>query len=132
MQDINNRLKANLGMAVIIDYGEDTSDKDHCHGDTLQALYRHQYASPFEKIGQQDLSHAVDFGVLKRLIDPLLKSFLTSQSEFLLSLGLEQRLESLCQKASPEQAFQLRTAAVRLIAPSEMGDLFKVLTIESV
>jgi NADH dehydrogenase [ubiquinone] 1 alpha subcomplex assembly factor 7 len=104
---------------------------DHCHGDTIQALYRHQYASPFERIGQQDLSHAVDFGALKRLIDQNLSVNLTSQAEFLLRLGLEQRLDYLCKKASSEQIMQLRNAAIRLIAPNEMGTLFNVLTIES-
>lgn len=131
MQDMNTRLKENKGMAIIIDYGEETP-VDYRHGDTLQALHRHQYASLFERIGQQDLSHAVDFGELKRLTDSFFKIELTSQAKFLLSLGLEQRLEALCQKAvSEQQVLQLKTAAMRLIASSEMGKLFKVLTIES-
>ncbi len=130
MHAINQRLKTSKGAAVIIDYGDNTP-VDAIQGDTLQVLHKHHYASPFDNIGCQDLSHAVDFGALKRLVDPTLKTHLTTQQDFLLQLGLEQRLMTLCQKATNLETMTLKTAAARLISPREMGHLFKVLTIES-
>ncbi|RZI45527.1 class I SAM-dependent methyltransferase [Candidatus Finniella inopinata] len=130
MQAINQRLKTSRGAAVMIDYGDDT-DVGHIHGDTLQALHQHRPTSPFENIGHQDLSHAVDFGALKRQVDPILKTHLTTQRDFLLQLGLEQRLMALCQQAPPYEAMALKTAVARLVAPSAMGTLFKVLTIQT-
>ncbi len=128
---INHRLNCNPGAALLIDYGQDTDQMSASHGDTLQALYRHHYACPFTNIGQQDLSHAVDFGALRRLVDAKFKISLTSQSDFLLNLGLEVRVHQLCQKAEPKDALALKTAAVRLVSPREMGSLFKVLALES-
>ena len=130
MEAINQRLKTSKGAAVLIDYGDDT-ELEHVHGDTLQVIYNHKYASPFDNIGRQDLSHAVDFGALKRLVDPRFKTQFTTQRNFLLSLGLEQRLTNLCSNAYPNEITNLKTAAARLIAPTSMGNLFKVLAIES-
>lgn len=133
IDSINQRFKHKKGAALIIDYGEEldnSSLQKHKTG-TLQALYRHKYASLFENIGHQDISHGVNFNALKQYLDPSLKTTLTAQGVFLLSQGLEHRLQSLCQKASLEETIELKTAALRLISPQEMGTLFKVLTIES-
>ena len=130
MRAINQRLKSSKGAAIIIDYGDDTTC-DHIHGDTLQAVHKHKRASTFDYIGHQDLSHAVDFGALKRLADSAFSICLTTQREFLLEAGLDARVKSLLQKASPTDACLLNAAAARLIAPSAMGQLFKVLTIRA-
>jgi SAM-dependent MidA family methyltransferase len=47
----------------------------------------------------------------------------------LLRLGIEHRLEKLLSIASPEQRFSLTTGATRLVAPTEMGQRFKVLEV---
>ena len=130
MQEINVRLLKDKGGALIIDYGDDL-EKERI-GDTLQALYRHRYASILQNPGEQDLSHHVSFSELKSYLDKgNLKISLTSQGEFLQSLGLEPWVEKLCKRADKEITAKIKTAAARLISPGEMGQLFKVLAVES-
>ncbi len=126
---INQHLLMCPGLAIIIDYGEGLNAEQQ--GDTLQALYRHRYADPLIRVGHQDLSHAVDFSALKRWVDPSLKQTLLTQTDFLLSLGLSERIQQMSQKLSTQDALALKMAARRLISVTEMGTLFKVLTLES-
>ncbi|MES2607724.1 MAG: SAM-dependent methyltransferase [Pseudomonadota bacterium] len=122
--EIKRRLTHGEGMAIIIDYGDDCTQRT---GDTLQAVYKHQRVSVFDHMGQVDLSHQVDFGELQQLMAPLSTTF-TTQSEFLIQSGINERTEYLAQK-NPELASNLRTGTMRLTAPSAMGSLFKVLII---
>ncbi|MBY0281062.1 MAG: SAM-dependent methyltransferase [Alphaproteobacteria bacterium] len=128
--EINKRLIADKGGALIIDYGDDFEGERI--GDTLQALHHHRYADVLKNPGEQDLTHHVNFLALKDYLDKKnLKISLTSQGQFLQSLGLELWVEKLCEKADIEMIMKIKTAAARLIAPGEMGQLFKVLEVES-
>ncbi|MBY0461959.1 MAG: SAM-dependent methyltransferase, partial [Alphaproteobacteria bacterium] len=101
-------------------------------GDTLQALHHHKYAPVLKNPGEQDLTHHVSFSALKNYLDKEnLKISLATQGEFLQSLGLELWVEKLCKGADAEMTAKIKTAAARLIAPGEMGQLFKVLAVES-
>jgi NADH dehydrogenase [ubiquinone] 1 alpha subcomplex assembly factor 7 len=131
MDEINQRLLKNKGGAIIIDYGDDVP-KENRTGDTLQAIHHHKNANVLENPGEQDLTHHVSFAALKQYIDPSLKVMLSTQADFLLSLGIEEWVEKLCQSADATNAAKLKIAATRLIAPQEMGRLFKVLTIETI
>lgn len=130
MREINRRLLKDKGGALIIDYGDDFL-KDRI-GDTLQALHHHKYAAVLENPGEQDLTHHVSFAALKDYLDQKnLRISLTTQGEFLQSLGLDLWVEKLCKGADRETIAKVKTAAARLIAPGEMGKLFKVLAVES-
>jgi SAM-dependent MidA family methyltransferase len=113
------------GVGLIIDYGDDTSPESR-FGDTLQALFQHKPVSVLQSLGFADLSHQVDFHSLRRLCP---NHRFQPQGNFLLRLGIEQRLEKLMRIATPEQRFTLTTGATRLVAPSEMGQRFKVLEV---
>ena len=52
-----------------------------------------------------------------------------TQGDFLKQLGIEIRATQLSQRATPAQARDIDSACKRLIDPSEMGTLFKVLAI---
>jgi NADH dehydrogenase [ubiquinone] 1 alpha subcomplex assembly factor 7 len=121
-------LKKNGGIALFLDYGY---DHPSIKGDTLQTLRHHQSQSPLENIGQADLTHHVDFYRLKTLFQEagLTTHGAVSQGSFLKAVGLEVRTEHLCEHATPDQRGHLRTAAVRLCHPSQMGDLFKALAV---
>jgi len=125
---IAHHLKACQGTALFLDYGYDQPD---AIGDTLQALFRHKPQSPLVNIGQADLTHHVDFYRLKTLFgESGLKVYGSiPQGEFLKGIGLEQRTERLCERANLDQQSSLRTAAVRLTQPSQMGTLFKALCV---
>jgi NADH dehydrogenase [ubiquinone] 1 alpha subcomplex assembly factor 7 len=52
-----------------------------------------------------------------------------TQGEFLRRLGIVERAATLKQKATSAQAAGIDSALVRLTAPDQMGELFKVLAI---
>jgi NADH dehydrogenase [ubiquinone] 1 alpha subcomplex assembly factor 7 len=115
--------------ALIVDYGH---GETAC-GDTLQAVWRHQYADPLSHPGEVDLTAHVDFAALK---DSASAHGLQSygpmpQGEFLLKLGLEARRDRLCEEATPEQQERILASAIRLSDPEAMGLLFKTLAITS-
>lgn len=113
------------GVALIIDYGDDTPPESR-FGDTLQALFQHKPVDVLQSLSFADLSHQVDFYKLCRIATNFR---FQPQGNFLLRLGIEQRLEKLINIASPEQRFSLTTGATRLVAPTEMGQRFKVLEV---
>jgi len=115
------------GASLIIDYGY----SEPGYGDTLQAVSNHKYHSVLENVGTVDVTSHVNFPVLKdvaigngaSVVGPV------SQSEFLQTLGLDLRLETLQQHANKEQKEQLQLGVERLIDKKQMGNLFKVMTI---
>ena len=110
------------GAGLLIDYGRDTEG----FGDTLQALRSHQKHGPLDHPGLDDLTIHADFpAVLKVAQDEGVEVAITSQSAFLQRLGIVARAESLA-KARPDQSATIERQLERLIAPDQMGDLFKV------
>ena len=115
--------------ALIVDYGHEATE---C-GDTLQAVSRHKFADPLRDPGAVDLTAHVDFGALKdaaeakglRVYGP------KPQGALLLELGLEARLEKLCEDATEEQRDALVSGTTRLVDPEAMGLLFKAMAIAS-
>lgn len=115
----------NPGAALIIDYGDDTQSESRC-GDTLQAVFQHRPIDVLQSLGFADLSHQVDFHKLRKMCA---NHRFQPQGTFLQRLGIEQRMAKLMALATPEQRFALTTGATRLVAPSEMGQRFKVLEV---
>ena len=119
------RIARGGGGALVIDYGHVASG----FGDTLQAVRRHQFADPLADPGAADLTAQVDFAALARTAQregatvhgPI------TQGAFLHRLGIEARAARLKQNATPQQAAEIDAALVRLTAPDQMGELFKVL-----
>lgn len=114
------------GAALLIDYGHDGP----AIGDTLQALYRHEKKDPLESPGEHDLTQWADFLNVKNTakLAGLTTSEIISQSQFLKNMGIVERCDALKQK-NPNQADLLERQLKRLIAPDEMGTLFKALAL---
>ena len=120
------------GFVLTLDYGYEVEElySDARSGGTLQTYYRHtDSGSPYQRIGRQDMTAHVDFTAL---IDEgrsvgLRPVFLTTQGEFLLSLGYARMEDSLHAAAigSAERRFNVR-AMRRLVDPEGLGK-FKVL-----
>lgn len=107
------------GAALIFDYGDAAGS-----GDTLQAVKNHASVSVLVEPGTADLTAHVNFGDLARNIGEC-AGFLTTQGQFLSSMGIAERAEVLS-KAGDEAA----TAALhRLTQDDEMGRLFKAMAI---
>ena len=110
------------GAGLLIDYGRDTEG----FGDTLQALRSHQKHGPLDHPGLDDLTIHADFpAVLKAAQAEEVEVAITAQGTFLQRLGIVARAESLA-KARPDQSAIIERQLERLIAPDQMGDLFKV------
>jgi SAM-dependent MidA family methyltransferase len=119
MRDLAARLAAQGGAALVVDYGYEGP----AVGDTLQALYRHAFANPFEAPGERDLTAHVDFATLAQAArsagarphGPV------TQGAFLTALGIDARAAVLGER--------VRADRDRLVAPDQMGTLFKALAV---
>lgn len=128
----------NRGTSLMIDYGHlDTS-----YGDTLQAVQGHQYVPIFEDCGKSDLTSHVDFASLKKAIQTFLQEGkenlnilpFTTQGVFLESLGIELWSSKLLENNKLNEADKTNFLAgkERLISKKQMGELFKVFSIENI
>ncbi|HYD19126.1 MAG TPA: SAM-dependent methyltransferase [Patescibacteria group bacterium] len=124
MDQIAGHIAEAGGAALIVDYGHAKPG----FGDTLQTLRRHQFTGVLENPGGDDITAHVDFAALAaRPGETLSIHGPVEQGEFLTSLGIVQRAEGLREKASEEQRAEIDQALKRLVSPSAMGRLFKVL-----
>jgi NADH dehydrogenase [ubiquinone] 1 alpha subcomplex assembly factor 7 len=125
VKQICGRLRRDKGFALLIDYGSDKSG----FGDTLQAVRSHKFADVLENPGQCDLTSHVDFGALQNAAHTEgCQSKIMTQGAFLAAYGINERAQILSQK-NPEA--NVEDDLQRLVAPDQMGELFKVMTITS-
>lgn len=120
------------GYVLTIDYGYEADElySDARRRGTLQTYYRHTDASsPYQRVGRQDLTAHADFTALIESgrdagLQPV---FLTTQAEFLRSLGI-QRMASAIRDSDMnriDRTANLRDMS-RLIDPDGLGN-FRVL-----
>ena len=126
--EIGARVAEDGGAALLIDYGRAAPG----FGDTLQALSRHAKVDPLESAGFADLTVNVDFPALAAAARALgaAVSPIVTQRAFLQSLGAEARAAALA-RGRPDQAEVIARQLHRLIAPDQMGALFKVVSIHT-
>lgn len=112
------------GGAVIVDYGYDAPG----FGETLQAVADGAFVGVLDAPGESDLSAHVDFLTLSRaaLAEGAAVFGPTPQGNFLADLGIGARGERLIQ-SNPAHADEIAAAIDRLVNPTAMGTLFKVL-----
>jgi SAM-dependent MidA family methyltransferase len=129
MQAVASKIVRDGGTALAIDYGHLVTG----FGDTLQAVYRHEFDPPLARPGEADLTSHVDFQALAEAavaVGAHLHRPLT-QGEFLVGLGLVQRAGALGSGRDALTQAAIRDAVNRLAGEGEgrMGALFKVLAI---
>ena len=126
IRDLAQRLVAQGGAAIIVDYGY----QGPAIGETLQAVRGHAYANPFEAPGEQDLTAHVDFATLAAaaVAEGAAVHGPVDQRTLLTALGIAARTDTLAD-AAPDRADALRSATARLVAPDQMGTLFKAIAI---
>ena len=84
-----------------------------------------------DHVGKCDLTAHVAFAALAQVaLENGCEADITTQREFLTQLGVRLRAEKLLAGASLDQARTLKAGLERLIAPDQMGDLFKVLMVQ--
>ena len=118
-------IRKTSGAALLIDYGRDRPGP----GDTLQALHRHTKRGPLEAPGEDDLTVWADFELVRKMavVTRVKSSAIVTQAQFLATMGIEARLAALIGQ-NPTRADTLKRQYERLMAPDQMGDLFKVFT----
>lgn len=130
---IANHLTLHSGAGLFIDYGYDKPG----FGDTFQALRQNAYANPLQHCGEQDLTAHVDFHALAKSAQETMEntgdnpaiSRITTQSDFLLAMGLQERAGQLGAGKDLDVQVAIQTAVERLASPDQMGTLFKALAL---
>jgi len=121
------------GVALFIDYGFPEREYYHAQRSmgTLRCHYRHRVnGDPFFWPGLQDITAHVDFTAMARAAEQADAEVLgfTTQAYFLISCGLAVMV-STADPTMTLSRLQASSAVRRLIAPQDMGELFKVLAI---
>lgn len=121
------------GVILFIDYGFPAREYYHwqrCQG-TLMCHYRHHaHADPFCLVGLQDITIHVDFTAVARAAEAAGLAVLgyTTQAQFLVNCGITDILSGT--PADNVRAYApLAAQAQKLLSPSEMGELFKVIAL---
>jgi SAM-dependent MidA family methyltransferase len=126
LADVRRRLER--GFVIVIDYGYEAAElygPRHFAGTLLGYRGHRVVDDPFSRVGLTDLTAHVDFTALAVLGERhgLRSVALTTQSEFLISAGLESELQAL--QASPattaEDYLRARSGIVRMLDPRHMG-----------
>lgn len=134
MQQLASIFKKTPGSILIIDYGYDYDPlvRKSYHG-SLQAVKDHKFHPIFSNISRTDLTAHVDFFALKMTASTnFCKTLGTiTQREFLQNLGINIRAANLKKNATLPQRIEIDSGLDRLINPSQMGNLFKVLEVFS-
>lgn len=122
-------LDCKSGMMLMVDYGF----VNHPKKSTIQSMQNGKQTNFLDNIGQQDITHLIDFTFYHNLAKTLgLKTYeITTQSHFLNTLGIDAYKDFALKNAPNETSANLIKEAVkRITEPDKMGDLFKVLFVE--
>lgn len=122
------------GVLLLIDYGYPAAelyDPVRRRDGTLRAYVRHRvHDDPYVHVGRQDLTAHVDVDAVQRAATEagLIHLGTTTQAEFLVGLGMDQRLREI--QSDPATTMEgylaVRSAVMRLLDPAAMGR-FRVL-----
>jgi SAM-dependent MidA family methyltransferase len=131
VEDVGRRMTG--GAALLIDYGFPRAEYYHPQRTrgTLMCHYRHRaHGDPFAWPGLTDITAHVDFTAMAEAGERagLEVAGFTALAPFLIGCGV---LDRLAATGTPESVPYIRAAAdvQKLLAPSEMGELFKVLAL---
>jgi len=121
------------GAILVIDYGFPAREFFHPQRSmgTLACHYRHRvHGDPFYLPGLQDVTAHVDFSALVRAAGDAGLEVLgyANQAQFLVNCGITELLARE-NPADAKRYLPAAAAAQKLLSPSEMGELFKVLAV---
>ena len=125
LKEIMNKIKLNNGGILIIDYGY----IDKKMRNTLQAVSDHKYANILSSFGNYDITYNLSFKLIGKMIKRFGSFFhtTTTQKKFLTKLGILKRAEIISKNIPFSKKADIYFRIKRLIDPSQMGNLFKVM-----
>ena len=117
------------GLLLLIDYGypaDELYDPTRRRDGTLRAYLRQRvHGDPYRHVGRQDLTAHVDVTAVERATAAAGLTHLgtTTQAEFLVGLGIGERLQAIGADSSTtlEDYLAVRSALMRLLDPVAMG-----------
>jgi NADH dehydrogenase [ubiquinone] 1 alpha subcomplex assembly factor 7 len=129
LQNICKIIKRNRGGLLLIDYGYTGKKMKN----TLKAISNHKSANILDDIGNVDISHNVNFGLLKKLISKIdgIENKLTTQKDFLVKMGIKERAEIISKNQNFYKKADIYYRLKRLIDDKQMGTLFKVMLVKN-
>ena len=129
LKDISKIIKKNTGGLLLIDYGYTEKKMKN----TLKAVSNHKIANILNDKGNIDITHNINFNLFKRFVEKMggLKNNLTSQRNFLLRMGIQQRAEILSKNLNFSKKADIYFRFKRLTDENQMGNLFKVMLIKN-
>ncbi|MFO0388258.1 MAG: class I SAM-dependent methyltransferase [Alphaproteobacteria bacterium] len=124
---IGEHIATKGGAAMIADYGYIGGT----NGDTLQAVKNHKYHNVLKDAGEADLTAHVDFSALMEVAQHAGATVYGPypQGRVLGKLGAIPRATRLCEGLTQEGQATIMSGLKRLLAPDEMGELFKMMCI---
>ena len=122
------------GVVIIIDYGFNHSEYFHeqrSQGTLMCHFKHHAHDNPLIQVGIQDITSHVNFSYVAREASNLglhINGFI-SQANFLINCGILELLEKV--NIEDSVSYMKSVSEIqKLLSPTEMGDLFKVMTIQ--
>ena len=125
LKKITKKISKLNGCILLIDYGYLKPGNQN----TLQSVIKHKKNNILDNLGKADITAHVNFSLLKEFFfknNLEVKSILT-QKKFLENLGIQHRAEILAKKMKFTEQSNLYLRLKRLLSPSLMGKLFKVI-----
>ena len=122
-------INRNTGIALIIDYGYFLPPKYS----TLQSISFHHFTNILEQPGNQDITSHVDFNEFFDIAKKynLCVNEPTTQRDFLITNGINERKEKILSKASKIERIAIENDCERLISKKQMGTMFKCLIVKN-
>ena len=129
LKDISKIIKKNTGGLLLIDYGYTEKKMKN----TLKAVSNHKIANILNDKGNVDITHNINFYLFKRFVEKMggLKNNITSQRNFLLRMGIQQRAEIISKNLDFSKKADIYFRFKRLTDENQMGNLFKVMLIKN-
>ena len=122
------------GGMLLIDYGMSRRElyQPGREGGSIRCHYRHHvHDDPFWFPGLSDITSHVDFTAVAEagFANGLDVAGYANQATFLINCGLGELIREVGAGGTADAAYKVQTAVQRLISPTEMGELFKVIAL---
>ena len=126
LETLFNKIKKIKSACLIIDYA-----KNRKFGNSIKSIKKHKIIDPLKEIGNSDISSHVNFNLIKKTSKKfnLITKGPVSQKNFLISLGILYRAETLIKNANYEQKKVLKRGLDFLINENKMGKIFNVISL---
>ena len=125
LKKITKKISKRNGCLLLIDYGY---LRPH-NQSTLQSVMKHRRNRPLDNLGKADVTSHVNFSLLNEffLKHKLKVKNIISQKKFLENMGIFRRAEIIAKNMKFKDQASLYLRVKRLVSPSHMGELFKVI-----